>query len=104
AQERISIDEHQRLVQGAEKLHQDELTRLQDEAIALRRQAFATGASAIGDLLGSLSQIVGQEGEKQLRLSKAFAIAQAVINTAQGVTKALATFAPPLSFIQAAAV
>ncbi len=51
---------------------------------------FATLASTIGSTLRSISGIMEREGGKQLGISKAFAVAEAVINTAVGVTKALA--------------
>jgi hypothetical protein len=41
--------------------------------------------------------------KKYFAAYKAFAIAQAVINTYQGATKALATYPPPFNFIAAAA-
>lgn len=50
-------------------------------------------------LLGSLSEIT----KKHAKLSKGFAIGQAIINTYQGVTKALATLPPPASYVAAAA-
>jgi hypothetical protein len=49
-------------------------------------------AGVVGDALGTL-----------FKDNKAVAIAQAVINTAQGITAALAQFPPPLSFAMAAA-
>lgn len=47
---------------------------------------------------------LGQHSKKAFQLAKAFNIAQAVMNTYTGATKALATYPPPYNFIAAAAV
>lgn len=64
------------------------------------RQATYVSAGAytgmVSDIVGSLSSVFGE--------SKAFAIAQAIINTAEGVTRALAAYPPPFNFAAAAAV
>ena len=46
---------------------------------------------------------LGQQNKKFFAAQKAFAIAEAIINTYQGATKALATYPPPFNFIAAAA-
>ena len=48
-------------------------------------------------------QGLGAYNKKFFAAYKAFAIAQAIINTYQGATKALATYPPPFNFIAAAA-
>ena len=66
---------------------------------AMQRATFVSAGAYLGmasDIAGSLSQVFGE--------SKAFAIAQAIINTAEGVTKALAAYPPPFNFVAAAAV
>lgn len=60
---------------------------------AISANAYAGMAS---DILGSLQNVFGQ--------SKAFAIAQAIINTYEGFTKALAAYPPPFNYAAAAAV
>ena len=47
---------------------------------------------------------LGQVNKKFFAAQKAIAIAQAVMNTYQGATKALATYPPPFNFLAAAAV
>jgi len=47
---------------------------------------------------------LGKYSKKAFQAAKAFAIAEAIINTYQGATKALATYPPPFNFIAAAAV
>ena len=56
--------------------------------------------SAIGGALNALSNVVG----KHTAAGKAIAVGQAIINTYQGATMALASAPPPFSFVEAAAV
>jgi hypothetical protein len=56
--------------------------------------------SQAGDALNSL----GTMNKKAFEAAKAFNIAQAIMNTYMGATKALATYPPPFNFIAAAAV
>lgn len=53
--------------------------------------------------LTSMTAGVARENRAMFELNKAAGIASAVVNTAQGVTKALAEYPPPLSFAMAAA-
>lgn len=72
---------------------------LAEQEIAYRQMVIDTTISGTSHLLSALGNLA-EEGSK---LHKAFAIADAVINTYQGVTKALATLPPPASYIAAAA-
>lgn len=66
---------------------------------AMQRATFVSANAYTGmasDIAGTLSGVFGE--------SKGFAIAQAIINTAEGVTRALATYPPPFNFAAAAAV
>ena len=56
--------------------------------------------AVVSNALGTLADAVGRESAA----GKAFAVAQAVINTYQGATKALATYPPPFGAIAAGAV
>jgi hypothetical protein len=49
-------------------------------------------------------EALGKQNKQFFAAMKAFAIAEAIINTYQGATKALATYPPPFNFIAAAAV
>lgn len=100
----LNLQERHELELRLEEEHQKAIAEIEQKALDERLAAREAYTSAVAGIFGSLSQIVGREGEKQLRISKMFAVAQAIINTAQGVTKALASSAPPLNFIQAAAV
>ncbi len=53
--------------------------------------------------LMQMTQSMATSNKAMFRINQAAAIANAVVNTAQGVTKALASYPPPLSFAMAAA-
>ena len=86
-----------------------------DEEIAKQRQqnldAFEQAATTTMNALiaiNELTQAFAKEDEasqkKAFRVNKAIGIANAIINTSVGVSKALASSAPPLNFINAAIV
>lgn len=86
----ILKDEYDQMMERAHQLHSDrmsEITRKQVEEEARIRSALVGHASSI---FGSLSTIMENFGEENLATSKAFAVAAAIINTAEGITKALA--------------
>jgi hypothetical protein len=53
---------------------------------------------------GQLFNALGAQNKKAFELAKAFNIANAIMNTYMGATKALASYPPPFNFIAAAAV
>lgn len=57
--------------------------------------------SAVASVLGQLANLIRDQGERQFRIAKGLAIAEALINVATGITKALAG---PFPFINAALV
>lgn len=67
--------------------------------VLLAQERDRTILQSKSDLLGAISQIVGEE----TLIGKAAAIAQATINTYLGATQALASLPPPASYIAAAA-
>lgn len=71
---------------------------------AIKMAGIDTQLSATADLFGSLAQLTDGGNKKLVKLSKAFAIAQVVINTAQGISKAFAQFGWPAGIGPAAAV
>jgi len=86
----ILKDEYDQMMERAHQEHSDrmsEITRKQVEEEARIRSALVGHASSI---FGSLSTIMENFGEDNLAASKAFAVAAAIINTAEGITKALA--------------
>jgi hypothetical protein len=74
------------------KISAGQLADGQVRAALIAQNAYAGMAS---DIAGSLEGIFGQ--------SKAFSIAQAIINTYEGFTKALAAYPPPFNYAAAAA-
>lgn len=80
---------------------QTEIVRQAEEQ---RRALRETAVSSVASIFGSLAKIVGDGSERAFKVSKRFALAEAAINVGQGVTKALASAAPPVNFINAAAV
>jgi len=66
----------------------------------IEAQQQATKLGIISDALGTLAQAVGEN----TAAGKALAVAQAIINTYQGATLALATYPPPFGAIAAATV
>jgi len=49
-----------------------------------------------------MTQGVAQHSKTMFKINKAAGIANAVVNTAQGITRALAEYSPPVSFVMAA--
>jgi hypothetical protein len=64
---------------------------------------FEKTQSMVGNL-ETLFSALGKSNKKAFEASKAIAVAQAIMNTYQGATKALATYPPPFNFVAAAAV
>ena len=92
----ISDEAHKALMERSEDEHQKRLQMVRDRT---NSQALRSTAS----LFGSLQGLTESFGKKNTALSKAFGIAQALINTYVGVTQALRTLPPPASYAAAAA-
>jgi hypothetical protein len=87
--------------------HQSHLTAVSkagalDRAEFEKKTSFEKSQSVLSDLV-NMTAGVAQHSKAMFRLNKLAAIGNAVMNTAQGVTKALASYPPPLSFAMAAA-
>lgn len=78
--------------------------------IAMQKAAETAGATwyqfgnNVAQVFVSLGQAFGKTSKEIFMIGKAAAIAQAIINTYQGATKALAELPPPFNFAAAAAV
>jgi len=86
-----------------EKFRQQELIserQYQEASKNLERETQDAKIAIVGDTLNALGAI----NEDAFRIAKAFNIANAVMNTYMGATKALATYPPPFNFIAAAGV
>lgn len=80
---------------------------LVDKTIADKRKAqekadFDAKLKTTGEIFGNLATLQQSGNKKLFEIGKAAAIANAIVNTAQGVSKALA-LGPPLGFVAAAA-
>jgi hypothetical protein len=77
---------------------QTEIVRQGEEQRRALREA---SLSSVASIFGSLARIVGEGSERAFKISKAFSIGEAAINTGLAITKALAG---PFPFITAASV
>jgi hypothetical protein len=98
AREKEAIDDetHKILMLGAEEEYQKRIQNLRDKTNMM-------ALSSTAKMFGSLMSLTESFGKKGTGLAKAFGIAQALINTYVGVTKALSTLPPPASYAAAAA-
>lgn len=99
----ISKQEQDSLIEAAQQQHADRMTEIAkkqvEEETRLREQLVGN----VAGIFGSLSTIAENFGEKGLAAAKAFGVAEAIVNTAQGITKALAQ-GGIFGFVGAAAV
>lgn len=99
----IQRGEYDELLLRAQQDHADKMTEIAkkqaEEETRLREQL----VSNVANIFGSISTILENMGDKNLAAAKAFAVAEAIINTAQGITKALAQ-GGIFGFVGAAAV
>lgn len=102
----ITKQEQDRLLQEAELQHQATLGNISAQGAIERRKFLELNAVGqtqfvLGQML-QLTQGVSTHSRTMFKINKIAGIANAVINTAQGVTKALSAYPPPLSFAMAA--
>ncbi len=83
------------------------ITKIEQKALTQRQKfekfSMKSKASMIFGELQNITQGVATHNKELFALNKAAAIANAIINTYQGVTNALAAYPPPWSFVMAAA-
>lgn len=96
--------EYRDLKERAEEDHAARVTDIMDRQaqreLAVKQQEFRV----MGDMFGNLATVANAFGEKGFLAAKAFSIGQAVMNTSEAITAALASAPPPLNFAAAAAV
>lgn len=87
---------------------QERLTEISNKGASDREKFEKLSASRKAQhILGTLSQLTAgaaQHSKRAFELNKLVATAEAIVNTAAGVTQALRAYPPPLSFAMAAAV
>lgn len=90
-----------------EAKHQQRLTKIEQQHLSDREKFNRKSMDAqAGQVAGSLKQMtadVARENKAMFQLNKVASIASAIINTHEGVSKALSAYPPPLSFAMAAA-
>lgn len=98
--EEQAAQERQDILDREEKEEQRRMERMARR----RQQAYFSIANNAADAFGYIAEASASSDEEQFRSRKAAGIASAVVNTAEGVTRALSSAAPPLNFANAAAV
>ena len=98
--EEQAAQERQDILDREEKEEQRRMERMARR----RQQAYFSIANNAADAFGYIAEASASSDEQQFRSRKAAGIASAVVNTAEGVTRALSSADPPLNFINAAAV
>ena len=88
----LTIDEMQKnaLLEKAYAAHQVAMTKIEKQGVDSRRALNIQAMDAIGGMFGSLSTLAQTFGKRGFEMAKGFSYAQAVINVAEGATKALA--------------
>lgn len=95
--------EHGMLLEDLQNQHGDRMADLVKQEVEREARIREQLVDSVSGIFGSLSALAENMGDKGLAASKAFGVAEAVINTAQGITKALAQ-GGMLGFAGAAAV
>lgn len=101
--ERDEFDSYSRRKEMLDQHYADRLItekQYQDAKQNLERQAQEAAIGQLGEGLNALAQY----NESAFKAAKAFNLANAIMNTYTGATKALATYPPPFNFIAAAGV
>jgi hypothetical protein len=82
----------------------DRLEEMQRDRIDFEKKSELEKTQFAVQQLGTVFDALGAQNKKAFEAAKAFNIANAIMNTYMGATKALATYPPPFNFIAAAAV
>jgi len=86
----IQKAEYDDLTERAHQEHTDRMAEITRRGVEQEMRMRGQVVGNLSSVMGSLSSILEKTGDKNLAAAKAFAVAEAVINTAQGITKALA--------------
>ena len=93
--------------EAAEKDHAKKLEEIKKASMSkIEKFNDMSWQNQVKSVSGSLMQMtagVAQHSKAMFKVNKAAGIANAIVNTAQGVTTALANYPPPISFVMAAA-
>jgi len=107
-EELISNERRNELLKKLEKKKEKEISEVQKKGFT-DREKFARLSTTkqtqhVLDSLIAMTQGVAQSNKTMFQINKVAAIANAIVNTYQGVSLALATYPAPISFAMAAAV
>jgi len=83
---------------------QERQAQIVNDRIAFEKKSETEKAAFVIDQGAQMFSALGAHNKKAFEAAKAFNIANAIMNTYMGATKALATYPPPFNFIAAAAV
>jgi hypothetical protein len=97
AQEDLERDRAEKLIRATEE------EKYGARIAGIRAFYRSTEYKATSEALGNLSTLTQTKNKQLFAIGKAAAIASAVMSTAQGVTRALAEYPPPFSFVAAGA-
>jgi len=86
----IQKAEYDDLMERAHQEHTDRMAEITRRGVEEEMRMRGQLVGNLSSVMGSLSSILEKTGDKNLAAAKAFAVAEAIINTAQGITKALA--------------
>jgi len=106
-QKLITAEDFMILRQKLEEDNVNKLTEIRKKNMSdLERftsQSYSKQAATVIASLANMTAGVAQHSKTMFEINKVAGIANAVVNTAQGVTQALAAYPPPISFVMAAA-
>lgn len=102
----ISFERRNELIEALEQKHQAALGNLEAQGLQARKvyeeKTTRDKVKFVLGQMGALTQGVAQSSKKLFQINKIAAIGNAIVNTYEGVTKALAAYPPPISFAMAA--
>jgi hypothetical protein len=105
---RIMEDEYNQLALESKMAYESAVTRIEQEEADKRKKKAQEERdfkmSMLGDTLGNLSTLMNAGSRKLFEIGKAAALGQAIVNVAQGVTRALAEGGPFLGPALAASI
>lgn len=102
-----SEEQWRKIKEQAEQDHQNRIIELNKKSMTeiekFRAKSFQNQVKQVTGSLVQMTAGVAQHSRKMFEINKAAGIANAIVNTAEGVTKALSAYPPPISFAMAAA-
>jgi hypothetical protein len=89
---------------GNQRYGSEQAKQMASERVAFEKKSESEKAAWAIEQTASVFDSLGKYNKRAFEMAKAFNIANAIMNTYMGATKALATYPPPFNFIGAAAV